>query len=1135
MGQLNNLYISSSYQGLLKMTDSTNGLTNTLQTVQSGDGDNSPLQMSLTSVNISGSFFINSVAVTGTTSGTSGTSGSSGSNGSSGTSGTSGSSGIGFNYQGNWTGTTTYNLNDVITYNGQSYVSLQNGNLNKQPSVQPAWWSLFSAAGSSGTSGTSGTSGSSGSSGTSGSSGSSGTSGSSGSSGTSGTSGSSGTSGTSGQNGLGLPSKAGTILSTDPNWTGNSINVVFDTPFANANYTPSYSPVGSIGGGLPSSPFSNITASGFTFTVGMSPFTFNWSAIAWGASNGSGLNGSSGTSGTSGQSGSSGTSGVSGSSGTSGTSGIDGSSGTSGINGSSGTSGVAGSSGTSGSSGISPSTVGFITTGSIGTTQSITGSLVMSGSNNPSNGTLSVGNDGGIILNTVGNDPALIYHSGSAAASRRLVLDASEGDDTQVSIIGGNSVNGGINIGGGAAAAVSHGLNTPIRITGSLRVTGISHIVTGSLDVRSGSLDLFSNNTTVNTDLYLTNSLGGQSNIIKGWGDNLTAGGAGAVQANYTGSLRITGSNNTVAIPQIRATGFGGGVDLTGYISGSDNIIAGNFGGIYLNTGSLLFPKTANNYIGNQASIIMNFTTSSIAGGHGIVSSNTIFAGNITLNSNSGSISSVSNNLLNGGGITSTQNFVTNVRPAISSNINDGGTVTLNHISSSIQYTNNINNVGVTINNAVSSSITNNLSSVISNTFLGSSAHSIFISGSQSTNNARQIQGNLIGGSGNIVSSSFVSSSNANLISTIIYGNTLAVSASHTTGTNGGSAFFGRFNATGSNQESSQDAVFVVGTGTAAGSRRNALHIDSNNNSNFTGSVNISGSLNTNGNTNITGSLQVSNTINNLKIWTGSVNVNSIGIGTNTLLSSTGSSLNNVAIGDSALRNNVVGTNCVAIGNSALQNSTQGFNTAIGGSTLTALLTGESNIAIGNSAVQALTGGTKNTAIGFNSMVNVVTGSNNVAIGSGTLQRNVSGSGCVVIGNQAGGWSTTSNEFFIGNDSLGSAENERSGSMFYGEFANPISSQNLRINANTKIIGDVLFSSGSNKTIGTAVLDGGNPGTVVVSNTLVTASSIIMLTKQTLTNAHMVAVSSKGSGTFTITSNGNGDSDTVAYLIINPA
>jgi len=103
------------------------------------------------------------------------------------------------------------------------------------------------------------------------------------------------------------------------------------------------------------------------------------------------------------------------------------------------------------------------------------------------------------------------------------------------------------------------------------------------------------------------------------------------------------------------------------------------------------------------------------------------------------------------------------------------------------------------------------------------------------------------------------------------------------------------------------------------------------------------------------------------------------------------------------------------------------------------------------------------------------------------------------------------------------------------------SSAPLTLNSNTVITGSLTvtgglnYSSGSNTTVGTAVLDGGNPGTVTVSNSLVTANSLIFLTKQTLTNAHMVAITSKGTGTFTITSNGNGDTDTVAYQIINPA
>ena len=175
MGQLTNLYVSSSYQGLLKMTDSSQGLTNTLQTIQTGDGDNSPLQMSLTEVNISGSFSINNVPITNGTNGTSGTSGTSGSDGTDGTSGSSGTDGT--------SGTSGSNGSD-----GTSGTSGTDGSTG--------------SSGTDGTSGSSGTDGTSGSSGTDGSSGSDGTSGSSGSDGSSGTSGSNGTDGTSGTSGL---------------------------------------------------------------------------------------------------------------------------------------------------------------------------------------------------------------------------------------------------------------------------------------------------------------------------------------------------------------------------------------------------------------------------------------------------------------------------------------------------------------------------------------------------------------------------------------------------------------------------------------------------------------------------------------------------------------------------------------------------------------------------------------------------------------------------------------------------------------------------------------------------------------------------------------------------------------------
>ena len=55
MGQLTNLFVSESYQGLIKLTDSTTGVTGTLQYVTDGLGNNLPIQLSDTLVIITGS------------------------------------------------------------------------------------------------------------------------------------------------------------------------------------------------------------------------------------------------------------------------------------------------------------------------------------------------------------------------------------------------------------------------------------------------------------------------------------------------------------------------------------------------------------------------------------------------------------------------------------------------------------------------------------------------------------------------------------------------------------------------------------------------------------------------------------------------------------------------------------------------------------------------------------------------------------------------------------------------------------------------------------------------------------------------------------------------------------------------
>jgi len=109
-------------------------------------------------------------AGTSGSSGSSGTSGVSGSSGTSGVSGSSGTSGISFNWLGTWSILSTYNINDVVEYNGSSFISILGSNFGNAP-TNPMAWNLMAQIGASGTSGVSGSSGTSGISGSSGTSG----------------------------------------------------------------------------------------------------------------------------------------------------------------------------------------------------------------------------------------------------------------------------------------------------------------------------------------------------------------------------------------------------------------------------------------------------------------------------------------------------------------------------------------------------------------------------------------------------------------------------------------------------------------------------------------------------------------------------------------------------------------------------------------------------------------------------------------------------------------------------------------------------------------------------------------------------------------------------------------------------
>lgn len=67
--------------------------------------------------------------------------------------GAPGPAGVGMVYQGTYNSGTAYAANDAVTYNGSSYISLQNANLANQPDISPAFWSRFAAAGATGPAG----------------------------------------------------------------------------------------------------------------------------------------------------------------------------------------------------------------------------------------------------------------------------------------------------------------------------------------------------------------------------------------------------------------------------------------------------------------------------------------------------------------------------------------------------------------------------------------------------------------------------------------------------------------------------------------------------------------------------------------------------------------------------------------------------------------------------------------------------------------------------------------------------------------------------------------------------------------------------------------------------------------------
>jgi hypothetical protein len=164
----------------------------------------------------------------------------------------------------------------------------------------------------------------------------------------------------------------------------------------------------------------------------------------------------------------------------------------------------------------------------------------------------------------------------------------------------------------------------------------------------------------------------------------------------------------------------------------------------------------------------------------------------------------------------------------------------------------------------------------------------------------------------------------------------------------------------------------------------------------------------------------------------------------------------NVAIGRSALSNNVVGTGNVGIGNQALISTNSSYNTAIGNQSLFGTTTGNNNTAIGAAAGLGITTGNNNAMIGSFAFANNLSGSNNVSIGSYSFFANSTGANNVGLGYNAGFLNNGSGNVFLGNhagftesgsNKLYIANSNTSSPLIFGDFASNL----LRINGTLNI------------------------------------------------------------------------------------
>jgi hypothetical protein len=406
--------------------------------------------------------------------------------------------------------------------------------------------------------------------------------------------------------------------------------------------------------------------------------------------------------------------------------------------------------------------------------------------------------------------------------------------------------------GGGVVGAATTGSNT---FTGDQTlIDAAGNTIT--LSDASGSLMLVAK-TFTSASSHLTASAGNQVNLIFKNNDN-------------TADTIISGSNNIFTNPSAAGTGFK-------RVIGSNNIVNSATGMPQVTGSSAATLAITSNYFGTNGGVIRATQTGST-----YTITNNIANGTINLGGGVGAGAmndfsraqgaTVSSNFVNGtlnffAGVGTGLPIIATIPNATTNIINGFTTATMN--SSSVALNSNIISSPSLIitNNYFSGSAGSGSLSLATNLVGGRANTTILVQGSNpaGTVTAPSIGGNIIYGTANAI---HINADNSRTSGTTLYssmecsaviGNTLAVTGSSVISdlATVGSAFVGRFNANDGIRNKTSDVVFAVGTGTATGTRKTGLLVDSGSNTFVEGTLNVSGSSSFTGSVNISGSAAV--------------------------------------------------------------------------------------------------------------------------------------------------------------------------------------------------------------------------------------------------------------------------------------